>query len=266
MIIISRKYGRLANRLFLFAHFIAFSEREKIRVVNLAFDEYCEFFEGTSKRLVASLPSANKSFFSQNVLNFLTRIMYLSSVILVRIVKRLEINNSFVRIITTEDKARLDPAEWKMEFAKSRIAFVDGWLFRDNKDFNELRNLIVEYFRPVRERFDNIEAFVKKTRSGCDCLIGVHIRREDYRTWEGGKYYFEDLEYRNFMKQIKEILRSKKVKFLLCSDQAIDIDFFAKGGLLVERGTGHFVEDLYSLAECDYLLGPPSTYTMWASF
>jgi len=26
------------------------------------------------------------------------------------------------------------------------------------------------------------------------------------------------------------------------------------------------VEDLYALAECDYIIGPPSTYTLWASF
>lgn len=31
-------------------------------------------------------------------------------------------------------------------------------------------------------------------------------------------------------------------------------------------GLGHFIEDMYTLAECDYIFGPPSTYTMWASF
>jgi hypothetical protein len=31
-------------------------------------------------------------------------------------------------------------------------------------------------------------------------------------------------------------------------------------------GTGHLIEDLYSLAQCDFLAGPPSTFTLWASF
>jgi hypothetical protein len=31
-------------------------------------------------------------------------------------------------------------------------------------------------------------------------------------------------------------------------------------------GTGHLVEDLYSFTHCDYLIGPPSTFTSWASF
>jgi hypothetical protein len=26
------------------------------------------------------------------------------------------------------------------------------------------------------------------------------------------------------------------------------------------------VGDLYALARCDYIMGPPSTYTQWASF
>jgi hypothetical protein len=31
-------------------------------------------------------------------------------------------------------------------------------------------------------------------------------------------------------------------------------------------GPGSVVGDLYALARCDYIMGPPSTYTQWASF
>ena len=31
-------------------------------------------------------------------------------------------------------------------------------------------------------------------------------------------------------------------------------------------GPGTEIGDLYSLAACDYIIGPPSTYTQWASF
>ncbi len=36
--------------------------------------------------------------------------------------------------------------------------------------------------------------------------------------------------------------------------------------LQVTFGTGDLIEDMYALASCDYLIGPPSTFTMWASF
>ena len=31
-------------------------------------------------------------------------------------------------------------------------------------------------------------------------------------------------------------------------------------------GSGYLTKDMYALAECDYVVGPPSSYTMWASF
>ena len=34
----------------------------------------------------------------------------------------------------------------------------------------------------------------------------------------------------------------------------------------VGLGPGSVVGDLYALARCDYIMGPPSTYTQWASF
>ena len=52
--------------------------------------------------------------------------------------------------------------------------------------------------------------------------------------------------------------------FLLCSNEELNYADFA--GLQVHSATGHFVEDLYALAACDLVLGPPSSYSMWASF
>ncbi|MFN5837557.1 MAG: hypothetical protein ACK47J_12755, partial [Pseudanabaena sp.] len=34
----------------------------------------------------------------------------------------------------------------------------------------------------------------------------------------------------------------------------------------IRFGINGIIEDLYSMAKCDYLIGPPSTYSMWASF
>ena len=52
--------------------------------------------------------------------------------------------------------------------------------------------------------------------------------------------------------------------YLLCSDEPINIGNFQ--GLPIKTGNNHLIEDLYSLAACDYIMGPPSTYSMWASF
>ena len=52
--------------------------------------------------------------------------------------------------------------------------------------------------------------------------------------------------------------------FLICSDEPQHGGDFAR--MNVHFGTGHAIEDLYALARCDYLIGPPSTFSAWASF
>jgi hypothetical protein len=266
MIVISRKRGRLANRVILFAHFIVFSEMEKIRVLNPVFDEYCQFFEGTSQRYIASYPPAAKSLFNQNILNFYVRIVYLLSIIMLRVLRTLRVNNRLIRIVSCKSEARINSLEWKTELKKSKITFVDGWLFRHYDGLYACKDLLMQFFRLTPEYANNVKAFIGKTRSDCDLLIGVHIRRGDYETFQGGKYYFAYSDYRNFMRQITKIIPTRKAKFLVCSDEPIDTDYFVEIGVPVTKGIGHPVEDLYCLAECDYLIGPPSTYTMWASF
>jgi hypothetical protein len=56
----------------------------------------------------------------------------------------------------------------------------------------------------------------------------------------------------------------RRLRFLICSDEAIDLALFT--GLNVIAGTGDVVQDLYALADCDLICGPPSTFNMWASF
>jgi hypothetical protein len=50
----------------------------------------------------------------------------------------------------------------------------------------------------------------------------------------------------------------------VCSDAALRLTDFP--GLPVTLGSGVAIEDLYALAACDRLVGPPSTFTQWASF
>lgn len=87
-----------------------------------------------------------------------------------------------------------------------------------------------------------------------------------YRGRLQGRYFFEDAIYANWAKTLSEqlTLRNGRVGFLLCSNESVDIRAF--NGLRYFLGLGQELCDLYSLAQCDLIFGPPSTYTMWASF
>ena len=66
------------------------------------------------------------------------------------------------------------------------------------------------------------------------------------------------------MRLAAPLFPGKKVGFIVCSNVAQSI----MDPLLpvVYPGPGQPVEDLYALAACDYIIGPPSTFSRWASF
>jgi hypothetical protein len=66
------------------------------------------------------------------------------------------------------------------------------------------------------------------------------------------------------MRELAGQFPGRKVSFLICSDEPRTEAEFP--GLSVGLGPGSVVGDLYALARCDYIMGPPSTYTQWASF
>ena len=55
-----------------------------------------------------------------------------------------------------------------------------------------------------------------------------------------------------------------KVSFLVASNEPRSASEFP--GLSVGFSTGVPIEDMYALAECDYIMGPVSSFTQWASF
>jgi len=67
------------------------------------------------------------------------------------------------------------------------------------------------------------------------------------------------------MRQMRALFpATTRVRFLLFSNEPIAEADFA--GFDTGRSSDHPVEDLYALAGCDYIIGPISTYSMWASF
>ncbi|MBR2359143.1 MAG: hypothetical protein IKJ42_07915 [Bacteroidaceae bacterium] len=97
--------------------------------------------------------------------------------------------------------------------------------------------------------------------------VGVHIRGGDYRTYLKGRYFYEPEVYRKYMVQINELLEptNKQVRFLICTNETFDPVIFKGLNILYQQGNDILV-DLYGLSCCDYLMGPPSTFSQWASF
>jgi hypothetical protein len=124
--------------------------------------------------------------------------------------------------------------------------------------------VIRDYFTPWEGHLARSRAAIEPARRRLRLLVGVHVRRGDYRTFRAGRYYFSLDQYRDLMRRVEAAFPAENVCFLACSDEPLARDTFR--GFDVLYGPGHPLEDLYALAACDRLIGPPSTYSAWASF
>ena len=66
------------------------------------------------------------------------------------------------------------------------------------------------------------------------------------------------------MKEVEELYNNLQVVYLVCSNEEVTTSQFHD--LSVKVSGGDPIEDLYALARCDFIIGPPSTFTQWASF
>lgn len=74
MLIVFYNNGRLGNRLFYFAHFIAYSVKTKKKVMGLFFNEYSKYFEGTCNNQIGLFPRKKYIYsnsFLRRLINFL---------------------------------------------------------------------------------------------------------------------------------------------------------------------------------------------------
>jgi hypothetical protein len=172
--------------------------------------------------------------------------------------------------VTLREKPRsnvipLAGPEVQAQIRDAWIVLAHGWPFRVPTDWIQRHaGKIRDYFRPIEEYARASREAVDRLRRDADIVVGVHIRQGDYRTWHGGKYFFPASLYAGWMQELAAQFPDRKVAFFVCSDEPRTADEFP--GLSVGLGAGSPVGDLYALAGCDYIFGPQSTFTQWASF
>ena len=147
-----------------------------------------------------------------------------------------------------------------------RMGFISGdeALFSHEyfpMEWNNIRHLFIPNLE-VTNRID--ELFEKLHRGTNSKIVGVHMRRGDFRTYCGGRFFYSDAEIDDFMSQLCELF-GNDTRFFISSNEAIS-DVFYKKYHVIECSNSKPVEDLYSLSKCDYILGPYSSFSSWASF
>jgi hypothetical protein len=267
MVIIGNKSGQLGNRLFVYAHFIANAMELGYQVSNPSFYDYSQYFASLREDFFCRYPSRKSSLKSNKFLQGAYFAILTKSISLAKKTGCGLFGCDMLKTATMGhdgDNHQLSSSEFIKAREGARHLMVKGWAFRDEPNLIKHAEEVRRFFAPAAEHAANVSRLMAQARKGCDLLVGVHIRQGDYRTWLGGKHFYETREYADIMKSYLALAGGKRVRFLICSNAVQDERLFE--GVHYILGNNHQLEDLYAFAQCDYLIGPPSTYTMWASF
>jgi len=269
------KYGRLCNRLFNAAHILALAIENKQTFVNLAFYEYAGYFHATQNDIFCRYP-AQTGVIKKNKIAaiILYYIMYWFSTFLYY-VSNPGFSTGWLRLRTVRPPENKDNnsvldvnlSSLPINFSNTdQVIFFQGWNLRSFECLKKHGDKVREYFKPADPYQSDVRKFIKENREGYDLLIGIVMRHGNYRTWLKGKYFYSIDQYVNFMKQLEALFSDKKLKFLIFSDEEQDTNVFKSANIDFYFRSAHMIENLYSLAECEYIVSAPSTYGMWASF
>jgi len=297
LIVGSTSNGQLANRLILFSHLVALAHDRGHLLVHPAFGEYADLFASTRGSLLCRYPPSD-AFYDARAAKALTSLFFkvdrdarngigktspraldamttpewrarfeqFALSMCATIAPRELPPSSPLRYLHTPLPAELyfDGLDLISAVKDFSLLFLDGWGFRAIGAHKRNGDAVRRFFVPASPYRENVETMAAAARQGADRLIGIHIRRGDYRLFEYGRYFFPLAFYVRLMKQIRALLAPRRVRFVVSSDEPQLLETF--GDLDVVFGSGVPIEDLYLLAKTDAVFGPMSTYSYWASF
>lgn len=271
-IYLALRCGRLANRMVVFANLVAFVAEHGGRLVNFTFHSYADLFESTHRDFYCQFPPATRRS-RWDVIPPLGRLLRRLRLPyqLVRYASRL--NERFApfgkRVVTVRETpgqpiTRLEDPELLARLGGARTVFFYGWNFRSPELVRRHAEKIRAYFQPIESIAAASRNAVARLRAQAEIVVGVHVRHGDYRTWKNGLYYYPVEQYATWMRSLAGQFPGQRVAFLVASDEPRTTEEFP--GLATGFCPGSPVADIYALAGCDYIIGPPSTYSQWASF
>ena len=272
--VIPTETNQMCNRMFLFGNIIATAIEHKGLVINTAFSEFAHHFVGTHNNAFCRYPIKTTPKF-MNTPRFRSYLHHWVEKV-AKSAKSGALKNKFKRsllylesgwtstIDDPEGQKALDTLPYKQIIQNRSLVFLDGPLFTNHPGMHTYKTQIKAYFQPVRSIQVKIDAFTKHIHDDVDILVGVHMRLGDYASFSEGRFMFTPKQYSEKMRQVCMLFPGKKVRFLITSNEKQDPTNFLEFDHLL--GDGNPIVDLYSLAKCDYIIGPPSTYSSWAAY
>ena len=246
--------GQMCNQIWSFAHFAALGLERKVRLVVPFFGGYAHLFPNIDVFGNLKFPKQKSRLYVAAV----TRIF--------KILRKLP------RFVKNAGRIYALDRNWGFEdwpdgqFARpNSITLLSGWHHRKPlPDLRPWRNDLRLLLRPQTDVCEKVDGVVALARERSSWLVGVHMRRGDFKDYADGRYYYSLDQYGAMMRSVRDA-HGGGVVFLVCSNEPVpahewpDLDIET-----IPQSSS--IEDWYGLTRCDALFGPISTFSMWASF
>jgi hypothetical protein len=259
MIVLNKHHGQLCSRLWTYVPYITLCLQNNQKLLILHFDEYYDQFENL--RVLPGIRIGEPFIIKKNHY-WKWLFLHIAKPLPQRLLHFFNIYSN---------KEFWEQEHWHEVLASRSKANI---IFIRNKEYvkhdaavTEFQEQIRHLFRPKQVYVEKVTQLMAEQRGKFDVVVGVHIRRSDYRKFRRGAYYFDDATYCTYMADLEQELQTagKSVVFLLCSDEPLQLAHFSKFNTFQINHKSD-IEDLYALSLADYMMGAPSTFSMWASF
>ena len=256
--IFARDKSQMCNNLLQFAHVYAWAREHGRSVMSMRFSYKYRYF------LISDTPYTSFP-------------LYLCAKVL-----------AALRILPTASFKHRDcnPQALEAKMLRHRHIVVSGWFVRYYDLFLKYRDEICRLFTikpeitaPVKARMAELEQ--RSGNAACQSAdkvrLGVHIRRGDYAQWAGGRFYYDDEVYATHIIKFATFHPNKEVHaYLSTNDRTLTTARMEERlKALSPRTAAHIhlhqmkdnipPQDLFMLSECDYVIGPPSTFSLVAT-
>jgi len=239
----------MCNRLWSAASWISYCNSNNYYLIWMGFYEYCNNFKLDNKNIYVLYG------FWPNLLN-----MYISKfcVFMCRKLFSFDTGFGFFKIIYTEKSIDC------FENSRRGILILEAWPSR--KPVHSL-TYGHDYISSLFEvRFPPLLAWSSEAR----LKIGIHVRKGDYKNFKDGIFYYENEIYiENALRLIDELHIDRQAVNFFISSNCNHSKFYIKNQLpfhVLTINNGTAIDDLFALSQCDYIFGPPSSFSCWAAY
>lgn len=244
-----RTFGNHTNNLYQFIQLYCIARENNLKFSYLQFNKINKYY--------------NSSY--NNKTSIINNLIYPIYSIFLQTLNKFKIIKSYNLSLATECKKLIED----ISNNKKKAFYTVGWTHNNNKILYQGIDLEVKYKEEIKALFKNEcpEIIEKYFPDKNKITIGVHIRRGDYKYYKDGKYYYTDEVYQNAVKSFTENLNLKDFNIIIfTNDKDLDKEFYLKNFKNCFFSCEEFQIDYELMKNCNYLIGAPSSFTMWASY